>query len=191
MGIGMKSRIAVCVSGGGRSLSNLIDVQDQYDYRVALVVASSPKIGAVAVAERYGIPLLSANFANDVEDMVYEAFAQHGVELVVLAGFLKLFPVRKGWEKRVINIHPALLPKYGGKGMHGHHVHAAVIKAAEKESGATVHYVNERYDEGEILAQARVQVVAGDSPESLAARVFAAESELLPQTVHKLVSDLK
>jgi folate-dependent phosphoribosylglycinamide formyltransferase PurN len=106
---------------------------------------------------------------------------------VALAGFLKIYPVKPDWAKRVVNIHPALLPKFGGKGMYGDFVHAAVLNAGERASGCTVHFVDDHYDEGRILAQATVEVLAGDTPETLAARVFAAECRLYPDALARIV----
>jgi phosphoribosylglycinamide formyltransferase-1 len=107
----------------------------------------------------------------------------HKIDLVVLAGFLKLFPVKDSWSGQIINIHPALLPKFGGRGMYGHNVHDAVLKAGETSSGATVHFVNAKYDEGSLIAQIKVPVMEKDTPESLSQRVFAAECQLLPAAV--------
>jgi folate-dependent phosphoribosylglycinamide formyltransferase PurN len=114
---------------------------------------------------------------------LYGALQRYSVDLVVLAGFLKLMPMDPAWSGKIINIHPALLPKFGGKGMHGHHVHEAVLESGESHSGASVHLVNERYDEGAIISQATVLVLKEDNVESLAARVFAAECKLLPWTI--------
>lgn len=185
-----RMRIAVGVSGGGRSLANLIKSQRTETYEVVLVFSSSPDIGANEVAINAGIPLLIEDFSPKnraaAASSLYAALRRHGVDLVVLAGFLKLMPIDPTWPGKIINIHPALLPKFGGKGMHGHHVHEAVIAAGEKNSGATVHFVNERYDEGAIISQISVPVSPGDSADSLAARVFAAECKLLPWTINEM-----
>jgi phosphoribosylglycinamide formyltransferase-1 len=105
------------------------------------------------------------------------------VDLVCLAGWLKKLSVPKAWEGRILNIHPALLPKFGGPGMYGMHVHRAVVAASEAESGATVHLVDEVYDHGRVLAQARVPVLPGDTPEDLQRRVYGAEMALYPEAL--------
>ncbi|HEX6008054.1 MAG TPA: phosphoribosylglycinamide formyltransferase, partial [Burkholderiales bacterium] len=114
------------------------------------------------------------------------------IDLIALAGYLRLIPpaVVKRYPQRIVNIHPALLPRFGGRGMYGLHVHRAVLAAGEKESGATVHFVNEQYDQGDIIAQARVPVLPGDTPESLGARVLAVEHELLPDALEKLARSI-
>lgn len=187
-----QTKICVCVSGGGRSLENLLNHQRQKAWSVAAVVSSSPDCKANKIARDHNIPLLVTSFARkDLPSTTpqLEAFlnAQH-IEWIVLAGFLKLFPILENYRTRTINIHPALLPKYGGPGMHGMHVHEAVIAQNEPISGASVHFVNDRYDEGAVIAQSQVAIVAGDSPSDLAAKVFASECQLLPQTLDGLVS---
>lgn len=185
-----KIRIAVGVSGAGRSLRNLIEQQDKYPYSVEMIFSSSPNAGANHLAERFNLPLLVLDFSRGLDfqtkDVIYAALEAHKIDLVVLAGFLKLFPVKESWSGRIINIHPALLPKFGGRGMYGRHVHDAVLKAGETSSGATVHFVNAKYDEGSLIAQVKVPVVDTDTPESLGQRVFMAECQLLPATIGAL-----
>jgi phosphoribosylglycinamide formyltransferase 1 len=185
-----KMRVAVGVSGGGRSLTNLLTGQDQAPYEVSLVFSSSVKAGANEVAKKANVPLLvedfSANNRVSVTGAFYRALVDHKIDLVVLAGFLKLLPMDPSWPGKIINIHPALLPKYGGKGLHGHHVHDAVIAAKEEVSGATVHFVNERYDDGALIAQAIVTVHPEETAETLASKVFAAECKLLPWVIRQI-----
>lgn len=185
-----KMRIAVGVSGGGRSLLNLIEKQKTQPFEIAFVFSSSPDAGANQIARNLGIPLLIENFAVKnqavAKNSLYEALRDFKIDLVVLAGFLKLLPVDPSWARKIINIHPALLPKFGGKGMHGHQVHAAVIAAQEATSGASIHFVNERYDEGALIAQSRVPVNSNDTADILAARVFASECDLLPWTITQI-----
>jgi phosphoribosylglycinamide formyltransferase-1 len=187
-----KLRLAVGVSGGGRSLVNLLRQESQHNYEVVFVFSSSPGARANEVARSSGLPLLVEDFGLKnhpiAKPRLYEQLRQHEVDLVVLAGFLKLFPVEQAWGGRIINIHPALLPKFGGKGMHGINVHQAVLGAKENWSGATVHFVNERYDEGELISQVTIPVQENDSADALAARVFAAECMLLPWTIDGLAS---
>ena len=136
------------------------------------------------LARSQGIPVHLLNDTADPEEWrrVLEAA---GVDLVVLAGYLKQVPgaVVRAWRGRIINVHPALLPRHGGRGMYGRRVHEAVLAAGDAVSGATVHLVTEEYDQGEILAQGTVPVLPGDTPDTLAARVLAVEHKLLPATV--------
>jgi folate-dependent phosphoribosylglycinamide formyltransferase PurN len=177
-------RIAVAVSGGGRSLRNL--VHSERDFEIAGVISSSSTNKAVTIAANHNLPVLIQDFRTPDQEAIYSWLDQHEVSLLVLAGFLKKFPLRPEWSERIINIHPALLPKYGGPGMYGQRVHEAVLKAKEVRSGATVHYVNEVYDDGEVISQIEVPVSPGDDVEELARKVFAAECELLPTTIEKL-----
>ena len=185
-----KIKIAVGVSGGGRSLINLIEEQKNHWFDVALVFSSSHEIAANDVARKYNIPLLVLDFGKSAREAsaetLYATLEKLNIDLVVLAGFLKLLPVKSQWSQKVINIHPALLPKFGGKGMHGHHVHEAVISAGETKSGATIHYVNEKYDEGGIIARAIVEIESTWTADELAREVFEAEKKLLPTVIHAL-----
>lgn len=182
--------IAVAVSGGGRSLKNLLERQAHAPWQVAYVISSSPDCGAVQIANEHKIPLFVGDFSKSERSKTSAALAsalsEHKISWIVLAGFLKLFPTLATWQNRVINIHPALLPKFGGKGMHGHHVHKAVLEAKDSISGATVHFVTEHYDEGAAISQIEVPVMQGDTPDDLAARIFAAECQLLPWTITEL-----
>ena len=190
------ARLAVLASGGGSNLQALIDRFHRdpatAPARVELVVGSRAGIGALARAERESI----THVALDVREIGVEAFRNgllralesHEIDLVVLAGWLTLVPseVVARYAGRMINVHPALLPAFGGQGMYGMRVHRAVIAAGVRVSGATVHLVDERYDEGAILAQWPVPVLPGDTPESLAARVLSVEHRILPLTVAAL-----
>jgi phosphoribosylglycinamide formyltransferase 1 len=186
-----KIKLAVGVSGSGRSLANLLENQGKH-FSVSLVFSSSPTAGANAIAERHGVPLMVLDFSNAFRNQtkveLYRAFENYGIDLVVLAGFLKLLPVVHGWQNRIINIHPALLPKYGGKGMHGRRVHEAVVDAGELTTGATVHFVNERYDDGNIIAQVKLPIVPTDSPDVVGQKVFQAECRLLPAVIAALAA---
>jgi phosphoribosylglycinamide formyltransferase 1 len=192
------ARVAVLASGGGTNLQALIDrfnAAPGAPARVELVVGSRAGIGALQRAERAGIDAL----ALEARTLGPEAFGQaladalraHRIDLIVLAGWLQLVPseVVRGYHGRMINIHPALLPAFGGRGMYGMHVHRAVIASGARVSGATVHFVDERYDEGAIIAQWPVPVLPGDTPESLAGRVLAVEHRLLPLAVEALARE--
>ena len=189
------ARVAVLASGGGTNLQALIDrfhPAPAPAARVELVVASRAGTGALERAARAGIPAVVLDVretgADALAARMLEALEAHRIELVVLAGWLQLVPVEvvERFRGRMINIHPALLPGFGGKGMYGIRVHRAVIESGVRVSGATVHLVDDRYDEGKILAQWPVPVLADDTPEALAARVLAVEHRLLPAAVEAL-----
>jgi phosphoribosylglycinamide formyltransferase-1 len=194
--VGVPRKIAVFVSGGGRSLENLSAriAAGELEARIALIVSSTPKAFALERAARLGIPsvvidpdrkLDPAAFSRDA----FIAAESFGADLVVLAGFLRLLVIPHAWIGRVINIHPALLPAFGGKGMYGHRVHEAVIASGAQESGCTVHYVTNEYDAGPILLQRRVAVQPDDTADSLAARVFEEEKIALPEAIRRHLSD--
>ncbi len=178
-------RLAVCVSGRGSNLVALLDaLAGATEAAVVLVLSNRADAPALARARERGIPAEALTSAADGAEWV-RRLTEHRVDLVVLAGYLKLVPaaVVAAFPERILNIHPALLPDFGGPGMYGHHVHEAVIASGARVSGATVHMVDEAYDRGRILAQARVPVRPDDSPATLAARVLAAEHRLLPAVV--------
>ncbi|HKT61861.1 MAG TPA: phosphoribosylglycinamide formyltransferase [Gemmatimonadales bacterium] len=181
----MTLRVAVAVSGRGSNLEALLRaLGTDAPARVVLVVSNRADAAALDRAREHGVPAeVLANPADATEWL--ELLAQHRVDLLVLAGYLKLVPasVIARYRDRILNIHPALLPAFGGRGMYGHHVHEAVLASGARESGATVHLVDEVYDRGRILAQARVPVLRGDTPETLAARVLGVEHRLLPAVV--------
>ncbi len=185
-----RPRIAVAVSGSGRSLGNLIERSrdGRLNAEVALTIADRGKLKAIDIAEAAGVPVALVRprqFASPAafSEAVFEAVEAHECRLLVLAGFLRLLPIPERWESRVINIHPSLLPKHGGAGYYGERVHASVLEAGDTESGCTVHYVDNEFDNGPPILQRRVPVLADDTVESLAARVFAEECEALPQAV--------
>jgi len=180
----------VLVSGGGTNLQALLDAfHDSPIARIAHVISSRPTAGALERARQAGVPTTVLKDAGDPAEL-HTALAH--AQLVVLAGYLKLIhpSVVARFRGRMINIHPALLPDFGGPGMYGHHVHAAVLASGATESGATVHFVDEVFDRGEIIAQERVPVEPGDTPEALAARVLEAEHRLLPRVVLDLARRL-
>jgi len=186
------ARLAVLVSGSGRSLENLAEVIErrELDAEIALVVSNTPKAFALERAARLGIEALVIPPGDfDGPDAfgraVFAAIEARGCELVVLAGFLRFLPVPDAWLGRVINIHPALLPKFGGKGYYGDRVHRAVLEACEKETGCTVHYVTNEYDAGPPILQRVVPVRAGDTVKTLGARVFKEELRALPEAIRR------
>jgi phosphoribosylglycinamide formyltransferase-1 len=183
-------RIAVFVSGGGRSLENLAEriAAGELDVRIALVVCNNPQALALERAQRLGLPTLLVDperklSAHEFSTTAFAAAEFAGAELVVLAGFLRLLEIPDAWLGRVLNIHPALLPNFGGKGFFGDKVHSAVLASGTSESGCTVHYVTNEYDKGPIVLQRKVAVFPTDDVHTLAARVFDAEKLALPDAI--------
>ncbi|MGA9119339.1 MAG: phosphoribosylglycinamide formyltransferase [Bacteroidota bacterium] len=164
---------------------------------ISLVLSNNSTSGILEIARANAIPafhISQKHFSSEGQyaDALLALLAAHAVEVIVLAGFMKKIPPRliSAFPGRIINIHPALLPKYGGAGMFGRHVHEAVLAAGEHESGATVHVVDEEYDHGRILIQEKVPVMAGDTPDTLAARVLGAEHRILPEALHRLAASM-
>lgn len=186
----MTIRLAVLLSGGGRTLQNFVDLiaAGKLDASIEVVVATNPDAGGAERAKRAGVPCQVVDRrgweSNEAfSEAITAVLDRYEIDLVLLAGFLRkyLFPER--FKGRVLNIHPALLPKFGGKGMYGHHVHEAVIAAGETESGCSVQLADLDYDTGPVLVQKRVPVLPDDTPDTLADRVFAAECEAYPEAV--------
>jgi len=187
-------RLAVLVSGGGRTLENLLDeaAAGRLSADIVTVVSSRGDARGVAVARRAGVPayVLPPRQGDRAgwSDRIFAACRDASADLVVLAGFLHLLDIPADYAGRVINIHPSLLPAFGGRGFHGMHVHRAVLARGCTVSGCTVHLVDEEYDHGRILLQESVPVLGDDTPESLAARVFAAECRTLPAAINRLAA---
>ena len=175
--------IAVFASGTGTTLQTLIEQQAQYGYQVSLVVANRACM-ALERAEKHGIPVLLSKDWKEIEQLL----RQYDVKLIVLAGFLVIIPqwICAIWDKRIINIHPSLLPKHGGKGMYGIHVQESVLASHDSIAGCTVHYVSAEVDGGAMIAQATVPVLAQDTPETLSLRVQQQEKILLPKVIGEL-----
>ncbi len=183
-------RIAILASGSGTNAQRLVEhFRDHPAASVVLIGCDQPSAGVLQRAWDLGVPAFLFNGAQLRDGTLLRELQGQAIDLVVLAGFLRLIPASlvQAYPRRILNIHPALLPKYGGKGMYGHHVHTAVIAAGEQESGITIHFVNERYDEGEHLLQARCPVLPGDTPGTLAARVHALEHAHYPVVVEQVV----
>jgi phosphoribosylglycinamide formyltransferase-1 len=188
-----KYKIAIFASGAGSNAQKIIQHFKSHPHiEVALIACNKPGAGALTIAEKENIPTLLIEkevfFKGDGHVLTLQ---QSGIEFIVLAGFLWKIPqaLIDAYPRRIINIHPALLPKYGGKGMYGAFVHAAVIAAQEKESGITIHYVDEHYDNGDIIFQATCPVAPDDTPEMLAARIHHLEHQHFPLIVEKVVSN--
>lgn len=187
-----KTRVAVLVSGGGTNLQAVIDkVADGSLPQVELVkvIASKESAYALERAAKAGIETAVAK----EQPQVLEELEASGAEIIVLAGYMKVLSpeIIKKYRNRIINIHPSLIPKFCGKGFYGIRVHNAVIAAGEKESGATVHYVDEGVDTGEIILQEKVPVLEGDTPEELAARVLKTEHVILAEGLKIAIQNLK
>ncbi len=186
-------RLAVLVSGGGTTLDNLARriADETLSAEIKIVIVSRPDVGAIQIAKQHGLPcetLTRKSFPDVVRYSaeVFSVIEKHEVQLVCLAGFLSLLHIPDDFAGRVLNIHPALLPKFGGQGMYGRRVHEAVLAAGEKTSGCTVHFADNTYDTGPILHQRTCPVEKNDTPETLAARVFAQECEAFPQAISAL-----
>jgi formyltetrahydrofolate-dependent phosphoribosylglycinamide formyltransferase len=178
-------RVAVLASGGGTNLQALLDAcQGSAPARVVVVISNKATAGALERARKAGVAAEVLQDPSDGDGIV-SLLRSYDVELVVLAGYLKLVPevVVRAYKARMLNIHPALLPSFGGPGMYGHHVHEAVLASGATVSGPTVHVVTAEYDRGPIVAQWPVPVAAEDTPETLAARVLEVEHQLLPAVV--------
>jgi len=192
-------RLAVLISGSGRTLKNFIDLtaEGELPIVIRLVVSSSVKASGLQHAASAGIPTLVVNRrdfptgpAGDKPygDAIFAACRDAGADYVAMAGFLKLAPVPDNFADRVVNIHPALIPAFCGPGMYGHHVHQAVLDAGVKVTGCTVHFVDNQYDHGPIIWQQPVPVFADDTADTLAARVFEAEKEAYPHVLKLLAA---
>jgi phosphoribosylglycinamide formyltransferase-1 len=183
-------RLALFISGTGGNALNLLRAcrEGRVPALPVLGLASTGKAGGIALLEAGGLPtvvVVRKGFESDeaFSEACYRAAEAAGAEVICLCGWLKKLVVPRRWAGRILNIHPGLLPQYGGPGMYGMHVHRAVLETGDSESGATVHLVDGEYDHGRILAQMRVPVQPGDTPEDLQKRVYAAEMELFPQAL--------
>ena len=172
-------RIALFASGRGSNATKIVEhFRTHRNIEVGLIVSNKSTAGVLELARAEGIPYLTLRRqAFYHTENILAKLAQHSIDFIALAGFLWLIPeyLVRAFEGAIVNIHPALLPRYGGKGMYGHHVHQAVWRARERESGMTIHYVNEVYDEGHIIFQARCALDPKDQPEDIARKVLALE----------------
>jgi formyltetrahydrofolate-dependent phosphoribosylglycinamide formyltransferase len=187
------TRVAVFASGSGSNLQAILDHQSSLgassSARVVLVASDHADAGALSRARAAGIAAQTLD-RNARTTGLAGILARHHIDLVVLAGYLRLVPadVVSHYRGRILNVHPALLPAFGGPGMFGHHVHEAVIASGARLTGPTVHFVDERYDEGPVIAQAPVPVLSTDTPDELAARVLHAEHLLYPRVVEAVAA---
>ena len=199
------TQIAVFASGTGSNAQKIIDyfasaptltekgAPKTPKIIVSLIVSNNPAAGVLKIAAKENIPSLIIEKEKFFRDNGYlDKLKEKNIDLIVLAGFLWKLPsaLIQAYPNRIINIHPALLPRHGGKGMYGNNVHAAVIAANEKESGITIHYVDGHYDNGDIILQVKCPVLAGDTPDSLAQRIHKLEHEYYPKVIEEVANKL-
>ena len=183
--------IALFASGSGTNVENIIEFfKNDETINIALILSNNPAAYVLERAKNHKIPfyVFDRDEFNET-DNVLKLLKQRKIDLNVLAGFMWLVPLNiiEFFETRIVNIHPALLPKYGGKGMYGDYVHKAVIRNGERESGITIHYVNKVYDEGEVIFQAKCKVFPEDTPETLAKKIHQLEYDYYPEVIRNLV----
>jgi phosphoribosylglycinamide formyltransferase 1 len=187
-------KLVIFASGSGSNFQAIIDaIESGYiTAEIAGLVSNKEGIGAIERANNHKIPVavISDSDYDQFTSRLKQQLTDWNPDLIILAGFLKKIPdeIVRMYQNKIINIHPALLPKHGGKGFYGLRVHRAVLDAGDQESGCTVHYVNENYDEGDVIRQAKVPVHQTDTPESLAARILKAEHKLLPSVIKQIIN---
>jgi phosphoribosylglycinamide formyltransferase 1 len=195
-----KIKVGVLISGGGTNLQALIDaIQADPDFPAEIVTVLASKKSAYGLTRAkdadiaaHTVPYKDFATHDDFEDTLHRLLVEAQVDLICLAGFMKILSAGfiQKWEGRILNIHPALLPKFGGKGMYGHYVHEAVIAAGEKESGASVHIVTAGCDEGPVILQGAVPVQPDDTPDTLATRVLMIEHGIYPRALKKFAEQM-
>ena len=188
-----KVRLAVCISGGGSTLANIlkkIESGELAGFEVVLVVSDRPDVKGLTIAETHGIPSKVVSRKDlQMSQQIFDHVRAAQADLVILGGFLSLIFVPDDYESRVLNIHPSLIPAFCGRGYFGHAVHKAAIDSGVQVSGCTVHFADRSYDTGPIILQKVVPVLDDDTPESLAARVFEAECEAYPEAIRLVAGD--
>jgi phosphoribosylglycinamide formyltransferase-1 len=193
------TKIGVLISGGGSNLQAIMDACESGILKgkaeVSIVISNRTDAFGLERAKKSGIPAVFIDKKKYADAMSFcaaikDELTKRGVELLCLAGFLSKLEPNLIKSFKIINIHPALLPKYGGKGMYGHHVHEAVVKAGEKESGASVHWVDEHYDHGAVIIQEKISVSPEDTPEVVAAKVLNVEHKIYPEAILKILKTI-
>ncbi|HRH12436.1 MAG TPA: phosphoribosylglycinamide formyltransferase [Bacteroidia bacterium] len=184
--------LAIFASGEGTNAENLINYfKDDSRVKIKLIITNNEKAGVIAHAEKYrkNVQIISKKALETYTDQIIEFLKVEKIDLIVLAGFLLKIPVPliHAFPNKIINIHPSLLPKFGGKGMYGHHVHEAVLAAREKTSGITVHFVNEEYDKGKVILQLTCAIEENETTDSLSAKIRKLEFEGLPAAIETLL----
>lgn len=190
--------IHACIfaSGSGTNAENLIQFfKNDTRIKIRHIITNNPEAGVIQRAEKLGktVHIIPSKIFKNQPEMILEFLKTEKIDFIILAGFLLKIPdiMIKAYPNRIINIHPSLLPKYGGKGMYGMHVHESVVGNKEKESGITIHYVNEHYDEGEIIFQKKIEVEEHDTPQTLAEKIHALEYEYFPKVISQLIDKLE
>lgn len=190
----MKKRIAIFASGKGTNTENIINHFKNSDLaEVFLVLSNKNDAKVLSKATNYNIKTTTFTKEELNENNgVLKMLQKHNIDLIILAGFLLKFPenILEHYPERVINIHPALLPKYGGKGMYGMHIHNALVENREKETGITIHFVNQNYDEGRIIFQAKTEISTEDTPEQVAEKIHKLEKEHFPKVIESIIKTL-
>ncbi|MDR3253928.1 MAG: phosphoribosylglycinamide formyltransferase [Endomicrobium sp.] len=195
-------RLAVLVSGNGSNMQSIIDAANNGILKglaeVVLVISNSPSSYALKRAENENIKttcIERKKFENEksFNYAILKELQNVKTDIVCLAGYIRIVgqDITNAYHKRILNIHPALLPKFGGKGMYGRHIHEAVIKSKEKKSGATVHFADEDYDTGEIIIQQEVEIFENDTPQDMADRILNVEHQIYPKAIKKVIENLK
>lgn len=185
-------KLAILASGEGTNAERIVNYfTGNPAIQIVLILTNKADAGVIQRAERLGISVEIVSSKTFKEGKATDVLLQYRVDFIVLAGFLLRIPdeILHNYPNRIINIHPSLLPKYGGKGMYGHHVHEAVLAAGEKESGITIHFINEHYDEGSIILQVKCPVLPNDTPESLASRIHQLEYKHFPEVIERLIGE--
>jgi phosphoribosylglycinamide formyltransferase 1 len=183
---------AIFASGEGTNAENLFRYfENDPRIKIKLVITNRDNAGVIAKAERYrkNVHIISKTALENYTEKIIEFLKVEKIDLIILAGFLLKIPdgLIKAYPNRIINLHPALLPKYGGKGMYGANVHKAVLESKDEETGITIHYVDEEYDNGDIILQAKCKVAPEDTPETLARKVQQLEFDYLPKAIEKFL----
>lgn len=191
----MEKNIAIFASGSGTNAENIIRYFEGNDsVRVKLVLSNRKDAYVLERAHRLGVPCRAFPKSDwEIAESILDLLREHQIDLIVLAGFLLRIPdaLLHAYPNKIINIHPSLLPKFGGKGMYGDRVHEAVVAAGETETGITIHYLNEHFDEGEIIVQYKCPVVAEDTVGDIAKKVHALEYEYYPKVIDSLLSEVR
>ena len=185
-------RIAIFASGSGSNAQKIAEYfSERTDVEVSLILTNNPEAGVIHRARKLHIPVVVFDRKTFYEtERILSLLKNEGIDLIVLAGFMMLIPgfLVKGYRDKMVNIHPALLPKYGGKGMYGSFVHEAVVAAKEKESGITIHFVNEHYDEGNVIFQTTCKVSETDTAEDVAEKIHVLEHYHFPRVIDQVIS---
>lgn len=185
-------KMAILASGTGTNAERIARYfAEKKTAEVALIITNKEQAGVIKRAEQLHIPCRLITSKEFKEGKACDVLFEQQIDFIVLAGFLLRVPddILHHFPNRIVNIHPSLLPKYGGKGMYGSHVHEAVLASGDKESGITIHYIDEHYDEGDVILQVQCPVLPDDTPETLAARVHQLEYEHFPKVIEKLMAE--